>query len=456
MNEMEKLYTTKELETTLNTVVNVKIEIDGYEFNRCRRFFRENTRIERFKSTTNHRAFHCFTGGKLNDMPPVLFDTILKQTSWMMWVCILIESLQPCSLMPLEVYLKDGIRGFSNFVKESATYIYRELSLVCRVWRSLLERYGKSFRSILLWKISRTAIEKSAMVLFESLGVEDGLLNLSLNEKLITMEEKSDCDLNPDKANETFVCHLYRDKKHTFVKLLKFLNLLIKQCKHHLVNHWPNFEKKWPLSMKTKSIIANAAFGKQLVFIMEIEDNVYCEENKLEGRPISPAVKTKTSHRRDGLSLDVVFLLFENRCITAEERSELNQLEQKVKQRKLLELLVNGSFEMYEIVIDYLERTGQHEVVRMLQPNQEVQKYGKYIVICLNRATDFLKTMIDEKKISPSLLTNFSVKDHHHGYSGRLNRFKQNEIVLNVLECNGQDLYTFFLNYLLATKQQEL
>ena len=259
VNEMEKLYTTKELETTLNTVLNATIKIDDDEFTRCRRFFRENICFKRFKSDADHRAFHCFTGGMLNDMPPVIFDMILKRTSWMTWVCFVIKSLQPCSLMHLTEYLKDGIQGFSNFVKVSAEYIYRELSSVCCVWRRLLTNYGKSLKSNLLWNISRTAIDRSAMILFKSLRVQDGLLNLSLNEKLITLEEKDDCESNPDKANENFLCCLYRDKRHTSAKLLKFLSLLEKQCKHHLVNHvigfgvhWPNFEKKWPLNIKSK------------------------------------------------------------------------------------------------------------------------------------------------------------------------------------------------------------
>ena len=465
VNEMEKLYTTKELETTLNIVMNATIRINDDEFTRCRRFFRENICFKRFKSDADHRAFHCFTGGKLNDMPLVIFDVILKRTSWMMWVCFLIKSLQPCSLMHLTEYLKDGIQGFYNFVKVSAIYIYREISSVCSVWRRLLKNYGKSLKSNLLWSISRTAIDRSAMVLFKSLRVQDGLLNLSLNEKLITMDEKDDCESNPDKANETFISCLYRNKRRTFAKLLKFLSLLEKQYKTHLANHvigfgvhWPNFEKKWPLNMKSKLRISNAFFGKDLVLSMEIEDDVDCWKNKLGKGDISPALEiehTETSYRRDGLSQDLISLLFENKCITAEERNELNQLERKGKQRKLLKLMEHGSVEMYEIVIDYLERTGQHEVVHMLQPNQEVQKYGKYIVICLNRATDFLNSMYEENEITSSLLDNFPVKIHPL-HSGNSKAFQHNDVVLNILECSGQNLYILFLTFLMATEQHEL
>ena len=459
---MERLYRTKELETTLNTVLHVTIKIDDDEFERCRRFFRKNICVKQFKSIADQQAFHCFIGGKLNDMPPILFDKILKRTAWMMWVRFIIKSLKPCSSMSLEDYLRDGIQGFSNFVKVSAIHIYLELSSVCCVWRRLLERNGKSLKANLLWNISRTAIERSLKSLVENLCVQDGLLDQFLNEKLITMEEKADCESNPDKGIDTLIRYLNRDKRHAFAKLLKFLILLDKQCKRHLVNHiigfgvhWPNFEKKLPLNMKTKLIIANAARGKKLISSMNIED---CRRNKLGGKQISPAFEmkqTENSDKKDELSRDLVSLLFENRCITVEDENEMNQLEQNVKQQKLLTLLENGSVEMYEIVIDYLERTGQNDAAHMLQTNHEVQKYRKHIVNCLNRATDFLKSMVEEKKIASSLLDHFSVNDHHR-YSGRLSRFEQNELVLNILECSEQNLYIFFLNFLLATQQQEL
>ena len=101
--------------------------------------------------------------------------------------------------------------------------------------------------------------------------------------------------------------------------------------------------------------------------------------------------QAETNYKKDRLSRDLVSVLFGNKCITVEEKNKLNQLEQKGKQRELLKLMENGSVEMYEIVIDFLERTGQHEVVHMFQPNQEVQKFAKYIVNCLNSATDFFK-----------------------------------------------------------------
>ena len=463
VNKMEMLYKTKELETTLNTVLHVTIKIDDDEFKRCRRFFRKIVCVERLKSIADHRAFHCFIGGKLNDMPPILFDMILKRTLWMMWVRFIIKSFEPCSSMSLAEYFRDGIQGFSKFVKVSAIYIYLELSSVCCVWRRLLERNGKSLKTNLLWNISRTAIERSLKSLVENLCVQDGLLDQFLNEKLITMEEKANCESNPDKGIDNLIRYLNRDKRHAFAKLLKFLILLDKQCKRHLVNpvigfgiHWRNFEKKFPLNIKTKLIIAIAARGKKLFSSMNIEDR---GRNKLlGGKQMSPAFEikqTENSDRKDGLSRDLVSLLYENRCITVEDKNEINQLEENVKQQKLLILLENGSVEMYEIVIDYLERTGQNDAAHMLQPNHEVRKYGKHIVNCLNRATDFLKSMVEKKKIASSLLDHFSVKDHHR-YSGRLNRLEHNELVLNILECSDQDLYIFFLNFFLATQQQEL
>ena len=67
VNEIEKLYKTKELETMLNTVtiLHVTIEIVDDEFTRCRRFFDE--------SNSNHRT----TGRGSNDMPSELIDKIM-------------------------------------------------------------------------------------------------------------------------------------------------------------------------------------------------------------------------------------------------------------------------------------------------------------------------------------------------------------------------------------------
>ena len=190
-------------------------------------------------------------------------------------------------------------------------------------------------------KISRTAIKISLKSLIENLNLQDGLLDLSLNEKLITLEGKEDCESNPDKSIETFLYYLYRDKRHTFSRVLKFLILLEKQCKHHLVNHvigfgvhWPNFEKKWPLNTKTKFRIADTACGNnELIWSMKIEDEVDCRSIELKG-----IENTETSYMRDRLTRNLVSLLVENRCFTFEKEQKLKQLEQKQKQHELLQI----------------------------------------------------------------------------------------------------------------------
>ena len=63
--------------------------------------------------------------------------------------------------------------------------------------------------------------------------------------------------------------------------------------------------------------------------------------------------------------------------------------------------------------------------------------------------------MIEKKKITSSRLDQFSINSHR-AYFGRLNGFQKNEIVLNILECSKSDLYIFFLNFLLTTKQHDL
>ena len=268
VNELEKLYKTKELETYLNTVsqLNVTIKIDDDEFTRCRRFFSEDnshTATKRFKSIIeDRRDLHC---KQLNNMPLELIELILERTSWMMWVCVFIEALQLRSMKPLKEYLRDGIHGFSNFVKVSSTLVYQELSSVCIGWRDLLksERYGESIKSDLLSNISRTAIKRSEKILIDGLHIQDGLLDLYLNEKLITTHEKFYCESMPGNSNEMFLGFLWREKSQSFTKLLKKVLLLLKkQCKSHLVNyvisfgvHWPNFGNKWPLDKMMKFLV---------------------------------------------------------------------------------------------------------------------------------------------------------------------------------------------------------
>ena len=245
----------------------------------------------------------------LNEMPLELLDMIFKRTSWMMWICFLIKSLQYYSSTPLTRYLKDVARGFSNFVKVSSTDIYRELFTVCRVWRNLLkdENNGASFKSELLSKISMIAIKKSEKILIESLQVQESLLDLSLDEELIIAHEKFCCESMPEKSNEMFIGFIYRDKNQSFTKLLKFLILLEKQCRSHLANyvisfgvHWPNFEKQWPLDKKTKLLINAAHDSHDIIRIMNMEKNIGIVENKLD----------HTDDRDDVASYDLVYFLF--------------------------------------------------------------------------------------------------------------------------------------------------
>ena len=204
--------------------------------------------------------------------------------------------------------------------------------------------------------------------------------------------------------------------------------------------------------MKTKFRIADTACGNnELIWSMKIEDEVDCRSIELKG-----IENTETSYMRDRLTRNLVSLLVENRCFTSEKGQKLKQLEQKQKQHELFKFLENGSVvEMYEIVIDYLERTGQHEVVQMLQLNMEVQKYGKHIVNCLAKATDILNNKNEKQIILSTLLDHFSAKNHPV-HSRNSNRFRDNENILNILECSEHDVYIFFLNFLLTTAQQEL
>ena len=384
-------------------------------------------------------------------MPLEIIELILKQTSWMIWVCVFIEALRPRSLKPLKEYLRHGIHGFSNFVKVSSTSVYYELSSVCSGWRNLLknERYGKSIKLDLLSNISRTAIKRSEKILIDSLHIQDGLLDLCLHEKLITTNEKFYCESMPGISNEMFLCFLCREKSQSFTKLLKFLILLKKQYKSHLVNyvisfgvHWPNFGNKWPLDKRMKFLVH--ASQDDIIHSMNPDKNVGDVTNKLDQKDERERVAEA--------SCNLVSLLFENNCITVVQRDELDKLEYSDKNQKLVKLLENGSGEMFQIVVDYLGRTGQNYIVNLLQPNREVNKYSKYIVNCLIGAAEILISMIERKEVAPSLLDHFSIKDKTV-FSDRLNRYQNNEILLNILECSKADVYIYFLNFLLTTKQ---
>ena len=440
VNEMEKSYKAKELENTLTTVtmLNVTIHIDNEEFTRCRRFLSEGG-IESLKCLEDHRVLRC---ERLNDMPLEIFDVTLKQTSWMMWVCFLISTLQPCSTTPMKEYLEEGIRGFSNFVKVSSSNIYRELSSVCIGWRNLLqnERYGKSIRSELLSRITRLSIKKSKKILIECLDAQDGLLDLFLNEKLITSVQKNDCESMPAESSKIFV-GILRRATQPFAKLLKFLRLLKKQCKSHLVNHvisfgvhWPSFEKKWPLDKMTKLLIA--AWGHDITY--NINSVRY--------------IVTVNMLFEESISYDLVQLLFENCCITVEKRNQLKQLQDPQKTKILMKLLKHGSVEMFEIAIDYFKLTGQDEIVDVLQLVKEVDLCFKHIINCLNGAEEILQRMAGRTRLVSSLLKKFSI----NGFSDRLKKFQKNELLLTILSICDADLNEFFMNFLLTSNQHVL
>ena len=195
VDELETMYKTGYLETTLNTLVpNATVRIDEREFDRGRKFFKKQSRIQKLMMIQKLRSSPSSIGGKLNDMPSVLLHRILKQTLWTMWVCYLFESLQPRSPVSMEEYLKDGIQGFSKFVKDASTCIYKKISPVCIVWRNLLKMQRKSLKLELLSHISRTVIRMSFNILIENIQIIDDLLQLSLDEKLITVNEKEYCE----------------------------------------------------------------------------------------------------------------------------------------------------------------------------------------------------------------------------------------------------------------------
>ena len=442
VNELEKLYKAHYFEATLNTLVaNATVRIDQTEFERCRRFFTKQTSIKQFMAIQKQRAFHCFIGGKLNDMPPIVLLKILIRTPWMTWVSYLIESLQPGSPVSLKVYLKNGIHGFSKFVMDSSTNIYHELSSVCQYWQKLLKMRSKSFKSEFSSEIARIAIRESFDVLVSNLHVLDGLLEQSLEKNLINIEAKNYCESLPVEANQRFIlCILNRNKKYKFAKFMQFLKFLEEQCEGHLANHvisfgvhLVNFKNKWPLDMQRKLLIV--ACGDDIIRNMTID--------------AIPALKQKETGEGEWIersSQSLVDHLCENNCITKEKRNLVNQLEDTAKKQKVVKLLENGSIEMYKILIDYFEQTGQHDVAQMLQPNQEVHRYGKLIVNCLNRATDIVVDMIEKKKIESSFLNHFSISDHPF-FSERSTKFQQNEVVLSVLESSKLDVYIFFPQY---------
>ena len=74
-------------------------------------------------------------------------------------------------------------------------------------------------------------------------------------------------------------------------------------------------------------------------------------------------------------SCNLVSLLFENNCITVDQRDQLDKLKSSDKNQKLMKLLENGSGEMFEIVVDYLGHTGQNNFVDMLQPQSKKSTY---------------------------------------------------------------------------------
>ena len=66
---------------------------------------------------------------------------------------------------------------------------------------------------------------------------------------------------------------------------------------------------------------------------------------------------------------DLFSFLTNRGLITFEMEERLNRTSTKDGNMKLLDLVEHGSTQMYETVVEYLQRTGQSDVVQFLQPN---------------------------------------------------------------------------------------
>ena len=458
VNELENMLKNGQLKIDLGNLLNsmvagdcisdLKITIDKSEFKKGRNFFK-------FNLIQEQQAFHGFLGGELNDMPEILVEIILKRASWIMWICFLIESLHPSSTMSLNKYLENGVEGFSRFVKVASSHIFHELSNVCNNWWQLGKKQ-KSFKRKLLSNIVMTAMRTSSNILDDNLLAREKLSSLSLDRNLLTPVEEMECNLKPIRSTSNKLFRKVLEKKR-FKHFLDLLLLLEQDCQHHLVNHvmsfgvWlPCFGKQWPLDTKLKKIIASC--GDILNRVINMDNPYYPEKSKQ--LQLSPEIQQRNISMEDDaddtVSSNLATLLFKKNCISDDQLNNFKHPDETAKKQMLWSLMRNGSFEMYEIVIDYFHQTEQNDVVNLLQQNQEVQKYGKHVVNCLNKATDILNIM--KRKITVLLLVHFEIKDHQVQFKQLLN-YRKNEIILNILECSKPDVFIFFLNRLLATKQ---
>ena len=434
VNELEKMFETGQLETDLFNLFSHMLR-DNFKFND---FIFALTEFERgrsfFKFELLQKSQAC---DYLCVIPDVLFEMILEQASRMIWVSILIESFHPSSARQLSEHIKDGLVGFLRFVREATSQIFCELSNVSGYWRKYVEK-RKSVKRSLISQIIKTAIQRSWNILVDHLHVNDTLLKQLFEKDVLLSEEILECDSIPTKDRNKQILNILKQKD--FTHLHKFLLLLEKSCQQHLTNrvisfgvHWETFQDKWPLNVKFKILIA-------------ANRNALIEKMDLEKRFVFHAEYKKRSP-------DLISILFIGNFITDDQRNDLIKKTGTPQKQQVLDLLENGSFEMYKIFIEYFERTGQCDILPLLQPNQEVHKYSHHIVNCLSKASDILMMLKRRIKFS---IEDYSADSIQHTHFKSLNQFRNNETVANILECNQPDVYICFLNGILRTKQPDI
>ena len=431
VNELQKMFETGQLNKDLFTLFRHMVK-DNFKFDE---FIIAQTEFERGRS---YFKFQLLQKPQACDylcvIPDVLFEMILEQASRMIWVTLLIESFHTSSALQLIEYIKDGPDGFLRFVKETTAQIFCELSNVSGYWRKYVEKLQSVKRS-LMSQIITTAIQRSWNILVDHMHVNDTLLKQLFEKDVLLNEEILECDSVPTKDRNKQILNIL--KQQDFKHLHKFLLLLEKRRQQHLTNriisfgvHWEKFQDKWPLDVKIKLSIA--ANRDDLMKKMDLEKRfVFHAEYKKR-------------------SPDLISILLIGNCITDDQRNDLIRESEIAQKQQVLALLENGSLEMYKIFIEYFERTGQCDVVHLLQPNQKVQKYSHHIVNCLSNATDILNML---KRRIKSSLEDYSADSIQHTPFKSLNQFRKNETVASILECNQPDVYMCFLNGILRTKQ---
>ena len=86
---------------------------------------------------------------------------------------------------------------------------------------------------------------------------------------------------------------------------------------------------------------------------------------------------------------NLVSFLTNRGLITVEMKERLNRTSTKDGNKELWDLVEHGSTQMYETVFEYLERTGQSDVVQFLQPNYGMMHSQnntsiKYVWLCMH------------------------------------------------------------------------